>query len=191
MNLDKEYWENRYREQQTGWDAGSITTPLKEYFDQLENKELEILIPGGGSGHEASYLHKQGFTNVHLLDVAEQPLKNFKKNHPDFPDEHLHQEDFFEHSGQYDLIVEQTFFCALNPVMREDYVKKMKTLLKPGGKLVGVLFNCEMNEGPPFGGSAGEYAALFKKHFREVSIEPCYNSIPPRAGNEVFIRITA
>lgn len=33
--------------------------PLKVYFDQLTNKDLKILIPGGGNSHEAEYLLKK------------------------------------------------------------------------------------------------------------------------------------
>ena len=43
--MNKEYWEQRYTNQETGWDIGSSSTPLKEYIEQLENKNLKILIP--------------------------------------------------------------------------------------------------------------------------------------------------
>ena len=36
------YWEERYQKGETGWDAGQITTPIKEYIDQLTNKNLKI-----------------------------------------------------------------------------------------------------------------------------------------------------
>ena len=99
--------------------------------------------------------------------------------------------DFFAFQGNFDLIVEQTFFCALNPSLRKAYVEKMKSLLIPSGKLVGVMFNLpEKVDGPPFGGSIKEYHSLFSKHFNSISIEPCYNSIEPRQGNEVFIKIS-
>ena len=61
-------WEKRYRESETGWDLGSISTPLKEYFDQLEDKEIKVLIPGCGNAHEASYLHELGFKNNPVLN---------------------------------------------------------------------------------------------------------------------------
>ena len=38
------YWEERYLKGETGWDAGTITTPLKEYINQLTDKNLKILI---------------------------------------------------------------------------------------------------------------------------------------------------
>ncbi len=71
--------------------------------------------------------------------------------------------------------------------VREEYVVKMKALLKPGGKLVGVLFNRSFAGGPPFGGAHEEYINLFSKHFKHVQLAPCYNSIAPRMGSEVFL----
>ena len=85
------------------------------------------------------------------------------------------------------MIIEQTFFCALNPALRKDYVDRMYELLKPGGKLVGVLFNRSFEGGPPFGGSKEEYKELFDEKFVIKKMEDCYNSIEPRKDAEVFI----
>ena len=43
------YWEERYQKQDTGWDIGTISTPLKEYIDQLTDKKCRILLPGAGN----------------------------------------------------------------------------------------------------------------------------------------------
>ena len=53
MDLNKGYWEKRYEEGTTGWDTGGPTKPLTDYIDQVENKDLKILIPGAGNagGH--------------------------------------------------------------------------------------------------------------------------------------------
>lgn len=190
MNLDKNYWSSRYQQNQTGWDIGFCSTPLQTYFDQLNDKDIKILIPGAGYAHEAIYLHNHGFTNVFVIDLAHEPLTHLKDVCPDFPESHLILGDFFEHEASYDLIVEQTFFCALNPSMREQYVEKMKSLLATQGKLVGVLFNRDFEGGPPFGGCFEEYQILFEKYFEHVLVAPCYNSIEPRKGSEVFINIS-
>ena len=68
-------------------------------------------------------------------------------------------------------------------------MKKMYQLLNPGGRLVGVLFNRSFEGGPPFGGNLEEYEELFKEKFEIVKLEPCYNSIQPREGTEVFINV--
>ncbi|MFM7015012.1 MAG: methyltransferase domain-containing protein [Bacteroidota bacterium] len=186
--LNSSYWQGRYEAKETGWDVGSISTPIKEYIDQLTDKSITILIPGCGNAHEAAYLWKKGFTNIYLLDYVAEPLDNFKKSYPDFPTDHLLNQDFFELKGKFDLIIEQTFFCALDRNLRPDYVAKMHSLLKDNGRLVGLLFSCEFEKaGPPFGGSTAEYSNLFAEYFDLKSLAPCYNSIPPRMGNELFL----
>ena len=97
--------------------------------------------------------------------------------------------DFFEHKGQYDLIIEQTFFCALDPSYRKKYAEKVQQLLKPKGKLVGLLFNRDFDGGPPFSGNENEYQQLFQQHFDIAIMEACYNSIAPRSGAELFIKL--
>lgn len=139
MKFDQTYWEHRYKEEKTAWDIGYPSPPLTTYIDQLEDKNLEILIPGAGYGHEAIYLHKKGFKKVSVVDLAQTALQNIAEKCPDYPENRLIMADFFELQGSYDLIVEQTFFCALNPMLRKAYVVKMKQLLKPKGKLAGVF----------------------------------------------------
>lgn len=190
MQLTEQYWNERYLNNEFQWDAGTITTPLKNYFDQIKDKNLSILIPGAGNSHEAEYLHRNGFKNVFVLDFAEEPLKNLSKRCPDFPNQHLIKDDFFAHKGQYDLIVEQTFFCAIDVNLRSKYAKHMHELLKTGGQLVGLLFTTVPNpNGPPFGGSKEEYEAYFKPYFHFHTFEKCYNSIKPREGRELFINL--
>ena len=184
--MNKEYWENRYQNNKIGWDVGKITTPLKEYIDQVENKELKILIPGAGNSYEFDYLIQNGFKNVYVIDLAKQPLKNIKKRNPDFKN-NLIQGDFFELNKTFDLVLEQTFFCALNPELRSNYVSKMETLLNPNGKIAGLLFDFPLTEaGPPFGGSENEYLKLFSEKFNIKTLEKAYNSIKPRKDTELF-----
>jgi thiopurine S-methyltransferase len=189
--LSKEYWQNRYHEHQIGWDAGKITTPIKEYFDTITDKSLKILIPGCGNAHEAAYLFQQGFTNLYLCDWAQAPLDDFAEEHPKFSKEHLICADFFFlEEKDFDYVVEQTFFCAIDPSLRPKYAQKMAEILKESGQLVGLLFGKELGmEGPPFGGDKAEYLSYFEPHFSTVKIEPCTNSIPPRLGSELFIEI--
>jgi len=66
----------------------------------------------------------------------------------------------------------------------------MHELLSPKGELRGLLFNAPMSsDTPPFGGTTAAYQALFEKHFASVELLPCTDSIPPRAGKEINIRL--
>ncbi|MCO5273828.1 MAG: TPMT family class I SAM-dependent methyltransferase [Flavobacteriales bacterium] len=188
MELDAAFWTGRYAVGNTGWDIGGASAPLKAYFDQITDKGLEILIPGGGRSHEAEYLHRSGFRHIHVVDLSGAPFADLVERCPDFPRGHLHVGNFFDHAGRYDRIIEQTFFCALAPALRPHYVEHMHKLLAPGGKLAGVLFDDPLfTDHPPFGGNKEEYLALFKPLFPGVSLERCYNSIAPRAGRELWL----
>lgn len=187
MDITKpEYWENQYINNRTMWDIGYISPPLKEYFDQINYKNIKILIPGCGNAYEADYLIHNGFKNVFLLDWSEKALNNFKLRMPDFPEQNLINQDFFRHNKQYDLIIEQTFFCSIPPEGRQRYADKSAALLKNGGKLVGLLFDCEFDKGPPFGGNKPEYESYFSKLFDFKIFERSYNSIKPRRDRELF-----
>ena len=187
-SFDASYWDKRYLEHSTGWDIGEISKPLKTYIDQLPNKSLKMLIPGCGNSYEAAYLLENGFTNITLIDISPVLTSILQKKLPIkvYPTLKIHTGDLFELNDQYDLILEQTFFCALDPSLREAYAKKMKNLLNPGGKLAGVLFNRNFEGGPPFGGNEEEYQALFSKYFKINILALCHNSIIPRSGMELF-----
>ena len=188
MKLTKNYWEERYQKGEISWNVGNVTTPIKEYIDQLTDKNIKILIPGAGNGYELDYLIEKGFKNSFVVDYAETPLENLKKRIPNLDNNQIINADFFELEGKYDLIIEQTFFCALNPELRMEYVQKMKSLLNPKGKIVGILFQFPLTtEGPPFGGSKEEYNALFANDFSIITMETASNSIKARAGKELFI----
>lgn len=186
----EKFWTNRYTDKLTGWDIGYPSTPLQEYFDQIEDKSKRILIPGAGNAYEAEYLFEQGFTNVFVMDISKSPLTSFSTRVPDFPKDHLLQEDFFFHTAEYDLIIEQTFFCSFEPTgeKRTAYARQMNALLKPGGKLVGLWFNHPLFEGAkrPFGGTAEEYLGYLNPFFDVKVFELAHNSIKPRSGTELF-----
>jgi len=188
MKLNKEFWKEKYRLDDTPWDAGSATTPITTFIDGLEDKNLKILIPGAGNGHEFEYLYNKGFKNIYALDIAEEPLINIKRKLPELPEKHLIQQDFFELKDSFDLILEQTFFCALAPDLRPLYAQKTNEILTQKGQLAGVLFDFPLTEsGPPFGGDPSEYIYLFEPFFKIKTLERCYNSIKPRKDKEIFI----
>jgi methyl halide transferase len=185
-HLNEDYWTNRYTENKIGWDIGAASAPLAAYIDQMVDKEVAILIPGAGNAYEAIYLYEQGFTDITICDLSMAPLKRFEGHevikcvHGNFFD--------LEEKNQFKIIFEQTFFCALHPSLRHDYVEKMKKLLANGGKLVGLLFASTFEtEGPPYGGEINEYRTLFGNTMNIVTMDTAYNSILPRKGNEIFI----
>lgn len=185
-SIYQSFWDKRYQNHQTGWDLGQVSPPLKDYFDAITNKSSRILIPGCGNAYEAQYLISNGFTNITVIDISPTLVHQLKSKFQNNSNIKVVLGDFFEHQGVYDLIFEQTFFCAIPPFLRSKYVWKMHQLLASKGKLVGLLFNRDFTESPPFGGSKSEYERLFQKAFQIQKLETAQNSIPARASTELF-----
>ena len=190
-----EFWQQRYEQDSIGWDMGQVSPPLKAYIEQLPEsaKDQAILVPGAGNAYEVGYLYEQGFTNVTLVDFAPAPIEAFVERYPNFPADKLICADFFDLSAeqyQFDWVLEQTFFCAINTSRRDEYVEKIVRLLKPKGKLIGLLFDKDFGRAePPFGGTQAEYQQRFEDRFDIEIMEPSDNSHPARQGSELFIKM--
>ncbi len=184
--LDQNYWDAQYKSNTTGWDLGQIAPPIMGFIDTLTNKNCRILIPGCGNTYEAKYLLDKGFTNITVIDIAPTLVALLQQKFANNSNIKIVLGDFFEHKGEYDVIIEQTFFCALPPFMRQKYVWKMHQLLANEGKLAGLLFNRDFEVSPPFGGNQEEYELLFKAAFDFTKLEVSQNSAEPRKGSELF-----
>ena len=186
-----QYWNDRYISKETGWDLGKVSPPLQQYFSGIQDKGIRILIPGAGNAYEAIYLLENGFTNVTVIDIAINPIKRLQEKLSDkFPSQAtIIHGDFFELKEKFDLIVEQTFLCALPPNYREKYASQMRNLLAEKGRLVGVLFNESVSGEPPYTADFKTYNNLFEQYFSIHKLESCHNSVAPRQGNELFINL--
>lgn len=189
FSVQHNFWDELYRSNETGWDLKGVSPPIRAYIDTLRNKQMSILIPGCGNAYEADYLLQNGFTHVTLIDISSELVSRLQQKFKDLPVRVLHG-NFFEHSGQYDLIIEQTFFCAIPPALRQQYAEQCYRLLKPGGKIAGLLFDIVFEkQGPPFGGSRQEYTLLFEPLFDLQQFDTCTTSVKPRLGNELFVEM--
>lgn len=186
--LDAAYWSSRYQNRQTGWDLGQASPALVTFTEQNFPKDTRILLPGAGNAWEAEHLFHAGYTNITVLDISPEPLAALQERVPGFPAQQLVCADFFEHTGSYGLVLEQTFFCALDPQLRSAYARKMWELLAVDGILAGLWFGVEFDGGPPFGGSLEEYLRYFEPYFSCEEAGVAQNSVKPRAGNELFMR---
>ena len=188
--LDQSYWNTRWEKSETGWDVGHASPAITTYMAQYPNKNAAILIPGCGNAYEAEFLLANGFTNITLIDIAPKAVERLQQKFAGTPPVNVVCEDFFLHQGVYDLIIEQTFFCAIPPSRRREYAAKAASLLNSGGRIIGVLFDKTFEQpGPPFGGCVCEYKPIFEPFFTVKTMDACYNSIAPRAGSEVFINL--
>ena len=192
-HLSKGYWNNRYISSQTGWDLAGVSPAIKRWFNQQKNKKLKILVPGAGLGHEVKYGFDHGFRNIYYMDFASKASETFLKKNNTFPKSQILTGDFFKFESKikFDVIIEQTFFCAQHPNKRMDYVNKTHDLLRNQGILIGLLFNIDFeSEGPPYGGRMEEYRDIFTQKFTFNAFELCNYSVKPRKGYEIWMELT-
>jgi len=189
--LSPESWDARYRNQNTPWD---LSGPTPEFVRLLKEpwfpRKGRALVPGGGRGYDAALLSQTGF-ETDLVDFAplalQQALEQAAKARVNF---YAYKQDFFAlpslpyHQERYDLFLEYTFFCAIDPILREKYVLTAASLLKSGGLFVGLFFPTSSDKaGPPFVVSSEEVEKIFSPHFH-VRIESPQTSVKPREGKE-------
>ena len=187
--LSASYWDNRYKEELTGWDIGYHNPIHTDFIEKNYPKDAYILEPGAGSAYEVEYLWEKGYKNVYACDYALDVKEKFLKRVPNFPPEQYISGDFFALEKQFDVVLEQTFFCAIDPTLRAQYVEHMHSILKPYGKIYGVLFEMEKPEGPPFGGNTNEYNRLFTDKFEISKMKQSTESIPQRMGSELIVEL--
>jgi SAM-dependent methyltransferase len=184
-----DFWESQWQNQNTKWDLGKASPAICNFIDQYPYKKAKILIPGCGNAYEAQYLIAKGFDNITLVDISQTAVNILNEKFNFNSNIKVLCEDLFNHQGLYDLILEQTFFCAINPSLRSNYVTKMNLLLNTNGCLAGLLFNRNFEDGPPFGGSIIEYKNLFSPLFTIEEMEVSNLSIPARKDTELFIKL--
>lgn len=188
--LDPSHWEERYRTGETPWDHGEPSPGLVDFLAQEKYTPGKAIVPGCGRGRDCVALARHGFavTGVDVSALAIQGAQKLAAENSVEIDYHMRN---FLHPprswrGAYDWVVEHTCFCAIDPDLRDDYVQAVRFVLKRGGHLLGVFFNIEAEEGPPFGATRGELADRFGPHFDQVT-EKVPRSFPNREGEELLV----
>ena len=185
-------WEYIYIEGDTNWDLGR---PTPVFVDIAKNyKPANICILGCGHGYDAIMFSERGF-NVTAVDFAPSPINFINKKALDLSlSINTIQENIFsltpEYNNQFDYILEQTCFCAINPDNRKKYHNLVSNLLKPGGLIIGLWYPLDKklsDGGPAFGVSENEIKMLFNHGWEILEERFPENSVEARAGREKLI----
>ena len=184
MNITN--WDQAYQENFTPWDKGQPSPPLVAFLGRYELRG-RVLVPGCGVGHDVAFLVSRG-VDAHGLDIAPTAIERAKARYPELAERFV-LGDLFEFQDAFDAVVEHTCLCALPPEWREKYREAVASLLKPGGRLIGVFFiNPEMDEGesgPPFGISVAELKVLMAPRFELIESYVPEAAYPGREGREM------
>ncbi len=186
-----EDWQRHYDEDDLGWDLGQVAPPFVKLFESKLIVPGKTLIPGCGRGHEVIYLAENGFevTAVDFSSGAVNHLKSTVEGR-NIKCEVLHM-NFFgidsTHDGVYDLLIEQTFFCAISPEQRPSYVSTVARALKQGGMLAGLFYHTGEEGGPPFNTTREDILKHFSDSFEIKHLSKSKNSAEQRKNKEWLV----
>lgn len=180
-------WEQRYRDGDTPWDKGEASPGLVDYL-QTQPLQGSVLVPGCGMGHDVRAIARKGgkVTGIDLAPSAIAAARQF----PVVNEEQYEVLDFFElpdwYIGQFDYIFEHTCFCAIDVVLRPQYVDSVVKALKPGGHLLAVFYidPAHDNSGPPHRVSPKQLDECFGPFFYTMEDWQPQHAYPKRLGRE-------
>lgn len=184
-----DFWNDRYLQGDTGWDKGRASPPIARMLEHEDVAPCKVAVLGAGRGYEALALASHGF-EVTAIDFAQEACKAIRAAAAaaGLPVEVL-QADLFElgetHAGQFDAVLENTCFCAIDPARREAYVRVVERLLRAGGVFFGLFYAHGREGGPPFTTSEEEVRALYTPGFTLTRLARAPDSLPGRAGEEL------
>lgn len=179
-----DFWNIRYETGKTGWDLGCVPTRLERYLAE-HPAGGRVLIPGCGSGWELEAFVRAGYDAI-ALDFAPAAVALAQARVGPVLAGRVVLGDFFQHGlgGPFDLVYERTFFCALPPDRRPDYVRRVRQLLKPGGILLGFFYLGTEPGGPPYALFPDDEQALLDTAFSRLNDEPSPDALPLFNGGE-------
>ncbi len=188
-----EYWEDSYQSGEMGWDLGSSTPIFNQWIKKCK-EPLSICILGAGNGWDAINIANRGHF-VTAVDFAKTAVRNMKisakENALDIDIINMNIFDLNKvYTNHFDVVLEYTCFCAIDPNKRQDYLKIVHHILKFNGELVALLFPIDKHlsdGGPPFAVRLKPTIKLISKYLTLIKKEIPSLSVKPRAGREVFV----
>ena len=180
-----EFWDTRFRDGVTPWDAGGVPARLQKYL--MGKLPGRVLVPGCGSGYEVRLFAEHG-DDVLGIDFSDQAIDAARRALGPLA-RLVRKADFFRlEEGQFDLVYERAFLCALPRPRWPDWGKRMTELARPGGALAGFFYLDDNQRGPPFGTTRDELKALRGRAFELLAEEaiPPAESLPVFKGREIW-----
>ena len=192
---DPKFWDTAYDEKRDGWELGDVTPPIARVLrDEIHGPGRAIVL-GCGRGHEVRAAARAGF-DVVGVDFAEQPIADAAKMTPPDLAKRItwSRADIFalEDEAAFDLLIEHTSYCAIDPKRRDEWMRVARKVLKPGGTLLAIFYAHERPGGPPYSTTREDArAALERNGFRIERSETPEDSIERRRGAEFLVIATA
>lgn len=176
---DPEFWHKKWASNQIGFHLEDVNPLLIEYWPQLSPQRNEsVFVPLCGKSEDLIWLASQ-HEQVQGVELSEIAVRSFFAEHFYTPTvtrlngaHELYQfDELMIYTGDVfsaplkavELIYDRAALVALPPEMRKEYVTRLLSLLKEGGRVLLVTLDYVQSEmiGPPFCVAKNEVESLF------------------------------
>ncbi|MCG9579212.1 thiopurine S-methyltransferase [Vibrio tubiashii] len=176
---DPEFWHGKWAANQIGFHLEDVNPLLIKYWQETNpSQEDNVFVPLCGKSEDLVWLATK-HSDVQGVELSNIAVRAFFAEHfytpmvmPINGQHELFQFDELSiYVGDYfnapimpvDIVYDRASLIALPKEMRVQYVEKIKSLLKPGGRilLVTLDYDQELMPGPPFAVPESEVRALY------------------------------
>ena len=192
------FWNKLYLNKKDKWSLNAPTPAFmnwgkKHLKDNNYSSNIKICIPGCGKGDDVLFFASCGY-QVYAFDFSSYATNHLINKSKDLNlNINIINENFFDIEKNYmnffDIIIEYTFFCAIKPSDRINYINICNNILKDNGKIVAIFLPLKdvPENNPPYTVSLNKTLKQFSNSFKYISKYYPTNSINKRKGNEIFI----
>ena len=183
MNMDTDYWCERWVRNETGFHQNEINPHLQRFWPELNLASgNRVFVPLCGKSRDMLWLREQGHevVGVEICPLAveaffaENDLHTSVTKHATFSvyqteGLRLYCGDFFQMTSEdmagVSAVFDRASLIALPPSMRSAYAAHMQTILASGVNILLVTLDYPQHEmqGPPFSVKEPEVRALYEK----------------------------
>ncbi|MFN3014487.1 thiopurine S-methyltransferase [Vibrio coralliilyticus] len=179
---DPEFWHSKWASNQIGFHLEDVNPLLVEYWSETKpSREDKVFVPLCGKtedlvwlatkhedvqGVELSKIAVRSFFSEHFYTPTVIPV-NGQHELYQFDELSIYTGDIFTAPVQpVEIVYDRAALVALPEEMRADYVQRVKSLLKPGGRILLVTLDYPQAEmaGPPFSVTENEVRQLFSEY---------------------------
>jgi len=187
------FWETLYADHHDGWEMGGPHPSLVHLVETTPPPRGRVAVPGCGRGHDARFLASHGYETVGFDFAAAAVAEARELARRDGVAATFEQCDLFtlptDYAQAFDGIWEYTCFCAIDPRRRNEYVRAMAAILKPGGWFWACFFPIRTTGGgPPFPMAKREIRRRLAGAFRIERAGPPPRPVRARAAQEWMVQ---
>lgn len=202
---DPEFWHGKWAANQIGFHLEDVNPLLIKYWQKTEpNHEDNVFVPLCGKSEDLVWLATK-HSDVQGVELSNIAVRAFFAEHfytpmvmPVGQHELFQFDELSIYVGDYftapikpvDIVYDRASLVALPQEMRVQYVDKIKSLLKPGGRilLVTLDYDHSLMSGPPFSVPESEVRELYQGYkVTKLESNPEADR-PPKMANQPSAR---